>query len=362
LKDGGEKTILLVGTHKGAFVYTSNDGRRTWKAMGPYFKGNSVYHLSYDGRNGMLSASVNDNHWGPSVARSFDGGKTWKLSKTPPKFPKSSGLSVARVWHIEPGPADEPDVMYAGVEPACLFRSEDRGESWSPNEALMKHKTRKKWQPGFGGLCLHTILVDGRQPRRIHVGISAVGTLFTKDGGESWVFQNKNVLADFNPDKYPVFGQCVHKLVRNQRNPNVIFHQNHCGVYRSDNAGEDWIDIRNNLPSRFGFPVAVDANEPDRVYVAPLEGDFARVPPNGHFAVWASDNRGKEWFSLDKGFPEVSYFTVLREGMTADNGDPCGLYVGTTTGQLFASRDQGQRWNRITDGLPPILSVTASKV
>lgn len=356
-----ESAVLLVGTAKGAFVCSSTDGRRNWKVSGPYFKGNPIYHLSHDARNGMLLASVNDNHWGPSVARSFDGGKTWKLPKTPPKFPKNSGLSVSRVWHIEPGLEDEPEVVYAGVEPACLFKSEDRGESWSPNEALMNHRTRKKWQPGGGGLCLHTILLNEGRPKSMHVAISAVGTMFTDDGGESWTFQNKNVLAEFLPDKYPVFGQCAHKLARHPSRQDVIFQQNHCGVYRSDDGGRNWKDIRNNLPSRFGFPVAVDANEPDRVYVAPLEADYARVPPDGHFAVWASDNGGKEWSRLDAGFPRMSYFTVLREGMTADGGDPCGLYVGTTTGQLFASRNQGRRWHRITDGMPPILSVTAAE-
>ena len=355
------KTLLLVGTAKGAFIYTSRDGRRTWKVSGPHFKGQSIYHLAYDRRNELVLASVNDNHWGPSVARSFDEGKSWKLSKTPPKFPKRSGLSVARVWHIEPGQEEDPDILYAGVEPACLFKSEDMGESWSPNEALMMHKTRKKWQAGGGGLCLHTVLTYEGRPDAIHIAISAVGTMFTKDGGESWTFQNKNVLADFSPDKYPVFGQCVHKLAKNPKKEKVIFHQNHCGVYRSDDGGENWTDIRNNLPSRFGFPIAVDANEPDRAYVAPLEGDFARIPPGGRFAVWGSDNRGKEWFKLDDGMPAVSFYTVLREGMTADASDPCGLYVGTTTGQLFASRDQGLRWHRITDGLPPVLSVSAAE-
>ncbi|MDA4124699.1 MAG: exo-alpha-sialidase [Thaumarchaeota archaeon] len=361
MKGTKERTLLLVGTAKGAFVLSSEDSRRTWKVSGPHFKGNEIYHLSHDPRNGMIFASVNSNHWGPSVARSFDEGRTWKLSKTPPRFPKGSGLSVARVWHIEPGPEDEPKVIYAGVAPACLFRSDDGGASWSPNVAMMKHPTRKKWQPGAGGLCLHSVLVDERDSKKMHIAISAVGTMFTEDGGETWAFQNKHVLADFLPEKYPVFGQCVHKIARNSQRPNVIFQQNHCGVYRSDNGGEDWVDIRNNLPSRFGFPIAVDANDPRRVYVAPLEEDWSRIPPDGHFAVWASDNSGKEWERLDEGFPRVSYFTVLREGMTNDSEDPCGLYVGTTTGQLFASRDQGLHWKRITDGFPPILSVSVSR-
>jgi len=354
------KMCLLVGTHKGAFIFTSGPDRKNWKVSGPHLKGNDIYHMAYDRRTGAVLASIVSGHWGPTVARSEDLGDSWKESSTPPKFPKGSGLSVARLWQIKPASEDEPGVVYAGVEPACLFRSEDWGKTWKVNEALMNHKTRKKWQPGGGGLCLHTILVNPKRPRRVHVAISAVGTLRTDDGGESWRFQNKNVLADFHPKKYPEYGQCVHKLAINPSAPDVIYHQNHCGVYRSDDAGDSWVDIRNNLPSRFGFPAAADANNPKRAYMAPLEGDFSRIPPDGHFAVWGTDNRGKEWFKLDDGLPVKSYYTVLRDGMVADMEDPCGLYFGTTTGQLFSSRDQGNHWERITDSLPPILSVSVS--
>jgi hypothetical protein len=355
------KICLLVGTRKGAFVLTSDLSRKTWKVSGPHLKGNEIYHMAYDRRSGAIMASVSSGHWGPTIARSENLGKDWKISKTPPRFPKGSGFSVNRTWQIKPGPEDEPDVVYAGVEPACLFRSDDGGKSWTVNEALLNHRTRKRWQPGAGGLCLHTILQDEKRPKRMHIAISAVGTMRTDDGGESWIFQNKGVLADFQPEKYPVYGQCVHKLATSPATPKVIFHQNHCGVYRSDDAGESWVDIRNNLPSRFGFPIAVDANEPKRAYVAPLEGDFSRIPPDGHFAVWGTDNGGREWFKLDAGLPSTSYFEVLRDGMVVDMEDPCGIYFGTTTGQLFASRDQGNRWKRITDSLPPILSVSASE-
>ena len=352
----------MVGTKKGAFVFTSDSARKQWKVAGPSFRGNEIYHVAYDRRSRKMLASVNSNHWGPTVATSKDLGGSWTESKTPPRFPKGSGLSVERVWHIEPGREDEPGVVYAGVAPACLFKSEDGGVSWEVNDALLKHKTRKKWTPGAGGLCLHTILLHPRTLKRMHIGISAVGTLRTDDGGNSWKFQNKNVLADFNPVKYPEYGQCVHKLAVNPSRPDVIYHQNHCGVYRSDDAGENWVDIRNNLPSRFGFPVAADANEPRRAYVAPLEGDFSRIPPDGHFAVWGTDNAGKEWFKLDDGLPKVSYYTVLRDGMVADNEDPCGLYFGSTTGHLYSSPDRGEHWSLITDSLPPILSVSVSAV
>jgi len=355
------KMVLLVGTRKGAFVFSSGKGRKEWKVSGPHLKGHEVYHMAYDRRNGHILASIISNHFGPTVARTTNMGGEWKESKTPPKFPKGSGLSVARLWHIKPGSEDETGVVYAGVEPACLFKSTDAGETWAVNEALMTHKTRKKWTPGGGGLCLHTILSSPKEPRRIHVAISAVGTLRTDDGGDSWKFKNKNVLADYNPVKYPEFGQCVHKLAFSPSDPDVIYHQNHCGVYRSDDAGDNWIDIRNNLPSRFGFPVAADANDPKSAYVAPLEGDYSRIPPEGRFAVWGTDNRGKEWFKLNDGIPAVSYYTVLRDGMVSDQEDPCGLYFGTTTGQLFASRNQGRNWAKVADGLPPILSVSVSE-
>ncbi len=366
VRTGSEKTrkskvILMVGTAKGAFIFTSDNGRRNWKPSGPHFKGSKIYHIAYDHRNRMLLASVNNEQWGPSIARSFDLGKTWQTSKIPPKYPKNSDWSVKRVWHIEPGIEDEPNVLLAGVEPAGLFRSEDRGESWTPNEALLNHSTRSNWQPGYGGLCMHTILVNPSDSKKIHVAISAVGTLYTLDGGLSWKFQNKNVLADFRPDKYPEYGQCVHKLAFHRSKPEVIYHQNHCGVYRSDNGGEDWIDIRNNLPSRFGFPIAVDSENPKKVYNAPLESDGARISPGGHFAVWTSDNSGKEWYPLDRGLPKTSYFTVLRECLATDSEDRCGVYFGTTTGQLFASRNQGNTWTKVTDTLPPILSVSASR-
>jgi len=359
MKDKG-KSLLLVGTRKGAFVLSSDDGRRTWKTSGPHFEGKEVYHLAHDGRNGLLLACVNNMHWGPSVERSPDFGESWKKTRTPPRFPKSSGLSVTRVWHVERGTEDEPNVLYLGVAPACLFKSEDLGVTWTPNEAMMNHGTRKKWQPGAGGLCLHSILLRDSDPMKLHVAISAVGTMASEDGGETWEFQNKNVRADFLPDKYPVFGQCVHKIVRNPKRVNVIYQQNHCGVYRSDNDGKEWVDISHGLPSRFGFPIAVDHIEPSRIYTAPLAGDFNRVPPEGHFAVWASDDAGKNWSALDRGLPKVAYFTVLREGMAADTEDPCGITVGTTTGHLLYSRNQGETWTTITDSLPPILSVSAA--
>jgi photosystem II stability/assembly factor-like uncharacterized protein len=356
-----QTSLLLVGTKKGAFIFSSTDGRRTWKASGPHFKGLQIYHVAYDKRNKIVLASVNDPQWGPSVVRSTDMGKTWKTSEHPPKFPKADpGESVNRVWQIRPSTEDEPDVIYCGVEPAMLFKSDDKGESWVINEALLKNETRSKWQPGFGGLCLHTILIDHKSPKNLHIGISAVGALNSRDGGESWTFQNKNVPVGDEPDQFPEFGQCVHKMTRHPERPEVIYQQNHMGQFRSDDNGQSWKSIKNNLPSRFGFPIAIDASDPKRVYVAPLEGDYARLSPDGKFAVWSTDNAGKEWFPLGKGFPKPAYFTVLRDGMTSDAEDPCGIYVGMETGQLYASRNQGKTFEKISGDLPPIYSVSAS--
>ena len=359
-----EEILLMVGTKKGAFMFRSKDDRRTWKPIGPFFRGKQVYHFTYDRRNETLLASVNSDQWGPTVAISHDMGITWKNSEKPPRFPEGSGLSVSRIWHIEPGNQDQPERLYLGVEPACLFTSNDSGEKWEVNGSMLNHKTRTQWQPGKGGLCLHTILPDERDARSVHAGISAVGTLFTSDGGDNWKFQNRNVLADFFPGakKYPEFGQCVHKIVRSQREPDFLFQQNHCGVFRSRDNGKKWTNITNNLPSRFGFPIAIDASPHPRLYVAPLEGDFARIPSGGRFSVWASDNDGDEWFPLNRGIPRVSYYDVLREGMKADSLNPCGVYFGTTTGQLYSSRNSGASWSCISDGLPPIYSVETSRV
>lgn len=360
-KSSGEM-LLMVGTKKGAFLFRSKDGRRTWKSYGPFFRGQQVYHTNYDRRNGALLVAVGNEQWGPLVAISHDMGKTWEKSKKPPKFPSGSGLSVERVWHIEPGPENQPGRVYLGAEPACLFVSDDYGESWKVDEGMMNHPTRPKWQPGNGGLCLHSILWDAKDPDKLHAGISAVGTLFTGDNGGSWAFQNKGVLADFFPGakKYPEYGQCVHKLVRSPANHDVLFQQNHCGVFRSGDNGRKWTNITSNLPSRFGFPMAIETSSRPRIFVAPLEGDFSRIPKDGRFSVWASDDEGKKWSPLNRGIPKVSYYDVLREGMRADAEDPCGVYFGTTTGQLYGSRNRGESWTCISDGLPPVFSVEVS--
>lgn len=357
----GDETLLMVGTKKGAFLFRSKDNRRTWKTYGPFFRGLQVYHMTYDRRNGALLAAVDSPQWGPVISISHDMGRTWKNSEKAPRFPKGSDLTVKNVWHVEPGLEDRPGEIFLGVEPACLFVSSDSGETWEVDQGMMNHSTRKNWQPGNGGLCLHTILVDERDHRRLHAGISSVGTLYSGNSGGSWSFRNKHVLADFFPGarKYPVYGQCVHKIVRKIGHPDTLFQQNHCGVFRSDDNGADWVNITSNLPSRFGFPIAVEKEKASRVFVAPLEGDFSRIPKDGRFSVWASDDDGREWFALNRGIPKFSYYDVLREAMKTDDSDPCGVYFGTTTGQLYASRNRGESWSCVSDGLPPVFSVEA---
>lgn len=357
-----QKPMLMVGTKKGAFLFESNDGRRTWKSSGPHFAGTEVYHATYDPRSGTIYSAVDSFVWGPTVARSSDRGRTWKESKRAPKFPKGGDLSVERVWHIQPANDDEPGVVYCGTAPAALFRSEDGGDTWTLNRPLFKHETRQKWQPGFGGLCLHSILVHPKNPETLLVAISSVGVMKSADGGRTWGFRNKEVRADFLPPKhrYPEFGQCPHHLTRHPSRPDVVYQQNHCGVYRSDDDAETWEDISEGLPSRFGFPVAVDYHDPKRIYVGPAASGEARIPPNKRFLVWASDDSGRTWSPLGTGLPRRSFYIVLREGMATDTEDPCGVYFGTTTGQLYGSRNGGRRWELVADGLPPINSVVAT--
>ena len=355
-------TVVCVGTRKGAFIFHSPD-RRKWSGLGPYFEGIPVYHVTLDPRDGRtVYAGVTSEHWGPIVHRARIG-RPFTRAKEAPKFPPSSGLAVTRIWHLEPGHPDEPGTLYAGVEPAALFRSEDRGDSWRGLDTLNLHPSRGTWQPGAGGLCLHSILVDPRDPRHILAGISAVGTWETRDGGAIWTPENKGVRADFLPDKYPEMGQCVHKLAWDAAGDGSVFQQNHCGMYHRGASGGAWTEISKGLPSTFGFPIAAHPRKRGTAFVVPLVGDFNRVAPNGRLAVWRTTNGGKSWRRFSKGLPGPQAFTgVLREGLSADGEDPLGVYAGTNTGHLYASRDEGESWKAIADHLPPILSVSAGRV
>jgi hypothetical protein len=354
---------VVAGTKKGVFVFHSKD-RRRWSLAGPYMLGASTYHAILDPRDGRTlygAAPHTDEPWGPVLYRGRIG-QGLTPTKSAPRFKEDSGLAVKRIWHIEPSPADDPETVYAGVEPAALFRSDDRGDTWEDFDALNYHPTRKEWQPGNGGLCLHSVLVDPRDPDHLVVGISAVGTFESRDGGERWTTENRGVRADFLPTKYPEMGQCVHHLAWDSAGDGSIFQQNHCGTYHRGPGGGKWTEITEGLPSDFGFPIAVNPHRKGTAYVVPLEG-MGRVPPGRQLAVWSTTDRGKRWRKNAKGLPgPQAYAGVLREGLATDQEDPVGVYVGTSTGQLFASRDEGAAWNLITASLPTIHSVSAAEV
>jgi photosystem II stability/assembly factor-like uncharacterized protein len=355
--------LLLAGTRKGLFLFTSPD-RERWKMRGPFLQGKEINHAMSDPRTGRIFATANDAWFGSEIVFSDDLGATWTSAKRNPAFAADSDQKLERIWHVEPGRASEPGVLYAGVAPAALFRSADGGETWEEVRTLSAHPTRDRWHPGAGGLCLHSIQLDPRDPQRMWVGISAVGVFRTDDGGTTWQTRNRGTRAEFMPEKYPEFGQCVHKLLLARGDSgSVLFQQNHCGVYRSADAGDTWQEITAGLPSDFGFPLATHPRNPDTAWVLPLQGGEFRCPPEGKLRVWRTRDGGASWTALGVGLPEDNAFCgVLREGMAADDGDPAGVYFGTNTGKLFASRDEGDSWSVIADNLPPISSVHVAAI
>ena len=354
---------LLVGTRKGGFILRSDARRKNWKIEGPLFRGLQVHHFIRDPRDGArtLFAATFSDWFGCDIQRSTDGGRSWLRTEGGVRYAEDAGLSVKCVWHIRPGRASERGVVYAGVDPAGLFRSEDGGVTWSEVRGLNRHATRSKWNPGAGGLIVHTIVLDPAEPKRMYVAISAAGVFRSDDGGATWEPRNKNTRADFMPDKFPELGQCVHKLVLAPGSSTRLYQQNHCGMYRTDSAGDDWKDISSGLPSRFGFPIAVHPREADTIWVIPAVGPEFRACPDGCLAVWRSTNAGRTWKKQTRGLPtRNAHVLVLREAMSTDAGDPAGVYFGTETGQLYASRDEGRSWAEIADFLPPIISVEAA--
>jgi hypothetical protein len=355
-------TILLAaGTKRGLFLLSSQD-RVHWQVQETALKKRRIYYAVLDQRAGCrLFAAENGDFFGSFLRYSDDFGETWQEPNQGIQFPSDSGLSLNNIWIVEPGRASEPETIYAGTDPACLWISTDRGETWTANTGLLSHPNRSRWEPGAGGLCLHSIVADYAHPDRMWVGISAVGCLRTEDGGENWTYANKNTRNDFLPNRYPEFGQCIHRLHQHPTQPEVLYQQNHCGIYKSLNAGDDWISLEQDLPSDFGFPLALDPHHPETLFVIVEDGE-GRHNCGDQFTVYRTEDAGAQWEPLTQGLPagQNVRLGVLRHALCTDSINPCGVYIGTNTGQLFASNDRGEHWTLVADYLPSIYSVTAT--
>lgn len=360
------EVLVLVGTQKGAFIVSSDSARKRWRIDGPHFPGEAVYSIALDDRAGRhrIFAGTRSFHWGSVLRASDDFGATWTSpERQNVRFPAESGLSLVQIWQITPGRATEPGRLFAGVEPAALFESDDEGETWTPVEGLLKHEHRPQWMPGGGGLCLHTIVLDPVNRDRMLVAISTAGVYRTDDGGRTWMPRNTGVRAEFLPNKHPEFGQCVHKVVHHPSRPGRLFLQNHWGLYRSDDWGDSWQDIANGVPSDFGFAMQVHPHEPETVYIIPLESDGFRCVPEAKLRVYRTRDGGRAWEPLARGLPQKdAYETVLRDALTADSMNPAGIYFGTRSGKLFGSADAGESWMEIADSLPSIACVKAAVI
>src|ERR671931_351562 len=364
---------VLVGTRKGAFVLTADGKRQRWDVSGPHFAGWEIYHMKGSPVDpNRIYASQTSAWFGQVIQSSSDGGKTWETpggEKMPqPDQPmtthqwydgKPHPWEFKRVWHLEPSLTD-PDVVYAGVEDAALFRSSDGGQTWQELAGLRGHGSGPSWQPGAGGMCLHTILLDPGKNERMFVAISAAGTFRTDDAGQTWRPVNRGLKSEGIPDPNAEVGHCVHRIAMHPSRPNVLFMQKHWDVMRSDDAGESWREVSGNLPTDFGFPIDVHAHEPETIYVVPIKSDSEHYLPEGKLRVYRSRTGGNQWEPLTNGLPQRDcYVNVLRDAMAVDSLDPCGVYFGTTGGQVYASADAGQSWAPIVRDLPAVLSVEA---
>jgi photosystem II stability/assembly factor-like uncharacterized protein len=384
------KVRVLVGTRKGAFILTADGKREKWDLSGPHFAGWEIYHLKGSPVDpNRLYASQTSGWFGQVIQRSSDGGKTWEtpgggMTATPDGMPSGESNKFVyntsaengkpltthqwydgtqhpwefkRVWHLEPSLTD-PDVVYAGVEDAALFRSTDGAQTWHELSGLRGHGSGPRWQPGAGGMCLHTILLDPNHPDRIFIAISAAGAFRTDDAGKTWKPINRGLKSNTIPDGTAEVGHCVHRIAMHRSRPDVLFMQKHWDVMRSDNGGESWQEISGNLPTDFGFPIDVHSHEPETVYVVPIKSDSEHYPPDGKLRVYRSKTGGNEWEALTKGLPQSNcYVNVLRDAMAVDSLDSCGVYFGTTGGQVYASPDAGENWAPIVRDLPAVLSV-----
>jgi len=384
---------VLVGTRKGAFILTSDGKREKWDVSGPHFAGWEIYHVKGSPADpNRLYASQTSGWFGQIIQRSDDGGTTWFQPGTPPGEPKTTpeGMPVGesnkfvydtssetgkpltthqwydgkphpwefkRVWHLEPS-LDDPDTVYAGVEDAALFRSTNGGQTWAELPGLRGHGTGAQWQPGAGGMCLHTIILDPKNPERIFVAISAAGAFRSDDSGATWKPINRGLHSQYIPDATAEVGHCVHHIAKHPSNSNVLFMQKHWDVMRSDDAGDSWQEVSGNLPTDFGFVIDVHAHEPETIYVVPIKSDGEHYPPEGKLRVYRSRTGGNEWEPLTNGLPQSNcYVNVLRDAMAVDSLDSCGVYFGTTGGQVYASADAGDTWAPIVRDLPAVLSV-----
>jgi photosystem II stability/assembly factor-like uncharacterized protein len=360
---------VLVGTRKGAFVLTSDGKREKWEVNGPLFAGWEIYHMKGSPVNpDRLYASQSSSWFGQIIQRSDDGGKTWAPTGKDFIYDGVPGThqwydgtphpwEFARVWHLEPSPVDA-ETVYAGVEDAALFKSTDGGGTWKELSGLREHNTGPHWQPGAGGMCLHTIILDGQHPGRIVTAISAAGAFRSDDDGKTWRPINRGLHSDGLPDPDAEVGHCVHHVAMHASRPDVLFMQKHWDVMRSDDGGGSWREVSGNLPTDFGFVIDVHAHEPETIYVVPIKSDSEHFPPDGKLRVYRSKSGGNEWEALTKGLPQSNcYLNVLRDAMAVDSMDRCGVYFGTTGGQVYASADAGDSWAPIVRDLPAVLSV-----
>jgi len=360
---------VLVGTRKGAFTLTSDGSRRDWEVNGPHFPGWEIYHVAGSpAEPDRLFASQSSGWFGQLIQRSDDGGQTWEPMGNEFAYDGVPGThqwydgtphpwEFARVWHLEPSPTD-PDTVYAGVEDAALFKSTDGGGSWAELSGLRKHGSGPSWQPGAGGMCLHTIVLDPTNPARMYAAISAAGVFRSDDSGTTWRPINRGLQSEGIPDPDAEVGHCVHRIAMHPSRPDVLFMQKHWDVMRSDDAGENWHEVSGNLPTDFGFPIAVHAHEPETIYVVPITSDSHHFVMEGKLRVYRSRTGGNEWEALTAGLPQQDcYVNVLRDAMAIDSLDSCGVYFGTSGGAVYASADAGDSWAPIVADLPAVLSV-----